>query len=488
MLPLPLAAMVEFLDALPLFFLNPSLSVHERTTLATRSRRTRTPLRLSRRDFVRRGAMGAAALMIGCGTRDDLEQKMISEMGGSSSDMGEMGLPDLADMKEMVDSGASVTPLSKQPFMQFGPQGEARLRFETLTEQGLDVRLERMGALSQEYLATTQTTQIDYTWPQEDIFAQAVPHRDLPGLHTLQQVRFEGLELGARYEWIVHQGDGVETRGSFLAGAPPDRGFRVGWISDTQFPACREVITALAAQSPDLVIHGGDLQYMSSPLDTWNGFFANMHPLLSLAPIHSCIGNHEYEDFDEFDIQYSRLFEGHGDAGSTIEYAALTYGNVRFLLLNSETDFDQRDSAQFQWMLDQFDAIEADGIRHTIVVFHHPVFTFGRHFPRLAARDVLHPIFVERRVTMVMSGHNHCYERFEVDGITYVVDGGGGANTTDPSASLEEVLMQRPGDQDLREAVERSTGSIILEFGADGTIGLERIDESGFIQDSATIG
>jgi Calcineurin-like phosphoesterase len=63
-----------------------------------------------------------------------------------------------------------------------------------------------------------------------------------------------------------------------------------------------------------------------------------------------------------------------------------------------------------------------------IALFHHPPYTCGGH---AGDRDVVRnwvPLFESYGVQLVLSGHDHNYQRFAPrDGVTYVVDGGGGA-------------------------------------------------------------
>ena len=396
-------------------------------------------------------------------------------MGGAE----EMGAPDM-------DSG--IVALSKAPWLQrVGPR-TARLRFETRSMQPLQVRLERAGAAASSFWPPPSPVQLTYEWPG-GVFARRIESPDEPGLHNVQQVVFEGLVPGEGYEWVVHQGRGEEVRGSFVADAPRERGVRIGWIADTMAPQSMECVNVLARQSPDLVIHGGDLQYMSNPLDTWNGLFEALRPLTAIAPFHTCIGNHEYEAQDEFTAQYKRLFEGHGDARSTLDYAGLTYGSTRVLLLNSEIEMATPGSAQRRWLEFELRAARAArSIRHTIVAFHRPYFTFSRSKPNFEVRDQLHPLLVEFGVPLVLTGHNHCYERFEVDGVTYVMDGGGGALSYNPDHHRQDVLDERPSDEGLRRFSDRSYGVTTAHIQPDGAIAMERVGASGQIVESYTIG
>jgi tartrate-resistant acid phosphatase type 5 len=62
-----------------------------------------------------------------------------------------------------------------------------------------------------------------------------------------------------------------------------------------------------------------------------------------------------------------------------------------------------------------------------IVAFHQPLYTAGIHPPAEDARREWGPLLRAGRVSLVLQGHNHAYERLEAGGVTYITTGGGGA-------------------------------------------------------------
>lgn len=62
-----------------------------------------------------------------------------------------------------------------------------------------------------------------------------------------------------------------------------------------------------------------------------------------------------------------------------------------------------------------------------IAVIHQPPYTAGLHRPDTTTQRVLVPLFRTHGVSLVLSGHNHSYERIVNGGVTYIVSGGGGA-------------------------------------------------------------
>jgi 3',5'-cyclic AMP phosphodiesterase CpdA len=65
--------------------------------------------------------------------------------------------------------------------------------------------------------------------------------------------------------------------------------------------------------------------------------------------------------------------------------------------------------------------------RWRIVAVHAPPYSAGYQGSDLAVRAAFTPLFVEYGVQLVLSGHEHDYQRSQViDGVTYVVSGAGG--------------------------------------------------------------
>ena len=80
--------------------------------------------------------------------------------------------------------------------------------------------------------------------------------------------------------------------------------------------------------------------------------------------------------------------------------------------------------AQTRWL--ERTLAERTGFRR-IVVFHHPPYTCGGHLGSAAIQRLWVPLFERYGVRLVLSGHDHNYQRFVRRGVTYVVHGGGGA-------------------------------------------------------------
>jgi acid phosphatase len=102
-------------------------------------------------------------------------------------------------------------------------------------------------------------------------------------------------------------------------------------------------------------------------------------------------------------------------------YYAFSAGPARVVVLDGN---DPADPAQAAFLRRQLRRA-TEPVR--IVAFHQPIYTAGIHPPAEDARRLWEPAFRAGRVSLVLQGHNHAYERLEAGGITYITTGGGGA-------------------------------------------------------------
>jgi len=109
--------------------------------------------------------------------------------------------------------------------------------------------------------------------------------------------------------------------------------------------------------------------------------------------------------------------------GSPYRYYTWSVGTTQFFMLDAN---NSGSAIQRAW-LDR--ALRASRAHVKIVVFHQPAFTSGLHPDNISAQRNWVPLFVRYHVTLVLAGHNHDYEHLKVDGIDYVVTGGGGQSS-----------------------------------------------------------
>ena len=116
---------------------------------------------------------------------------------------------------------------------------------------------------------------------------------------------------------------------------------------------------------------------------------------------------------------------GHGDdqlavLGMEGRWWSRTYGDVLLVGLDSN-ELDAPGQLEFLEA-----TLAASDARWRIVAVHHPPYSAGYQGSTLAVRTLLAPIVERHGVQLVLSGHDHDYQRSSpIDGVTYVVSGAG---------------------------------------------------------------
>ncbi|HEV2905506.1 MAG TPA: metallophosphoesterase [Pyrinomonadaceae bacterium] len=103
------------------------------------------------------------------------------------------------------------------------------------------------------------------------------------------------------------------------------------------------------------------------------------------------------------------------------EYYRFKKGNVAFYALNS----NYMDKKQVKWLEDE---LAKDTSDWKVAYMHHPPYSSGgKHGSDDQLREIIEPIFVKYGVNVVLTGHDHFYERIKPQkGIYYFVSGAGG--------------------------------------------------------------
>src|SRR5262245_47783469 len=95
--------------------------------------------------------------------------------------------------------------------------------------------------------------------------------------------------------------------------------------------------------------------------------------------------------------------------------------DVRFFALESDYPVPE----QIKWVEKE---LQDSGEKWKIAFFHHPLYSSGeRHGSDVTLRKALEPLFIKYGVSVVLTGHDHFYERLKPqNGIVYFVVGSGG--------------------------------------------------------------
>jgi hypothetical protein len=168
----------------------------------------------------------------------------------------------------------------------------------------------------------------------------------------------------------------------------------------------RALGAAVRAQKHDVLVTVGDNNYAHphSFLPNWRESFGWAHRVVA------ALGNHDV-DYGAGRYEFPILH-------MPSRYYARRSGEVELIVLDS----NNIDAAQTAFLERTLSTSRA---RWKIPIFHHPPYLCGSERPSLGVRDEWLPLFRRFHVRLVLNGHDHDYERFALDGTTYVVDGGG---------------------------------------------------------------
>jgi tartrate-resistant acid phosphatase type 5 len=153
--------------------------------------------------------------------------------------------------------------------------------------------------------------------------------------------------------------------------------------------------------------------------------------------------------------------------GSPRRWYTFARGPVRVVVL----DGNQPSSSAQRAFLARTLAAAREPVK--IVSVHQPPYTAGFHAPSATQQRLFVPLFRAHGVSLVLSGHNHAYERMVVGGITYMVTGGGGAAVY-PCVRLAPGLRRCAPEHHFLEVDAALSGIVVRAVRADGST-IERV-------------
>lgn len=322
--------------------------------------------------------------------------------------------PGRAASVELGLDGGEGARLVRGPYFTRVGEAEAHLAFETDLPSRAEVRFRALGGEGP--LAPLDRVVVDEV------------------LSTRHLMRLEGLLPGRAYRYRVSATapglSPVVADDDFHT--PPDarHPLRLVVTGDTRsgHEVHEQVVRAIAAEDPDLVLMTGDLVATGSDEAEWQRWFDIEAPLLRHVPVCSAIGNHEYWRNADGAPRFARLFEREGATWTSFDLSG-----VHVVLLDSEA---YRDPAQLAWLRRDLAEALTRHPRALLAVTHHGPYSSGLHGDNADAKRDYVPLLEAAGVTLLLSGHDHDYERGQVGGLRYIVSGGGGAELRAPRCGV----------------------------------------------------
>ncbi|WP_328700810.1 purple acid phosphatase family protein [Corallococcus silvisoli] len=218
-------------------------------------------------------------------------------------------------------------------------------------------------------------------------------------------------------------------------------------------------VMAMPQWRSELLLTLGDNAYPSgTEAELQAHLFTPMAPLLREVPMFATPGNHEYVTAQAQPYLDNMYLPTNNPQGSE-RYYSFDWGPVHFLALDSNCAVGLASpdrctlAAQKAWA-------EADLIASSrlwkVAFFHHPSWSSGVHGSQLTMRRQFGPLFEKYGVDLVLTGHDHDYERskpmhgdaeasYGQRGIPYLVVGSGGA-------TLRPFSSPQPAWTEVRDA------------------------------------
>jgi len=230
-------------------------------------------------------------------------------------------------------------------------------------------------------------------------------------------------------------------------------------------------LAQLASQrhSPNFIIHAGDGVQEFDNLQQWQTDFYDPltnYNLAQHAPIIYAHGNHDFDPKKSYKYTTDAL------------WYSFTIANTRWIVLDSNTDDERQDL----WLSRELSSPETQNAGFKIVVVHVPPFMEfweplawhvkkEKHWGEFV-RTRFVPLFRKYGVDLVISGHQHNYQRGQSDGTVYTIIGGAGG----------ELDFDRVEDWSFYNVVRQTHHYILMEIWSNKII-WKAYDLEGYIID-----
>ncbi len=207
----------------------------------------------------------------------------------------------------------------------------------------------------------------------------------------------------------------------------------IGDYGHTSANAAR-VAALVGSWNPDFVLTTGDNNYPSGAAETiddnigrgYSAFIGDYQGAYSGGSATNrfwpSLGNHDFVAMTCDETTCRGPYLDYFTLPGNERYYDVDLGPVHLFAVNSvpgEPDGVTAGSPQAAWLRD---VLAASGACFDVVYFHHAPYSTGRH----GSTDSMRWPFAAWGADVVFSGHEHSYERLDVDGTPYFVVGAGG--------------------------------------------------------------
>ncbi|MBS1122383.1 MAG: metallophosphoesterase [Deltaproteobacteria bacterium] len=260
---------------------------------------------------------------------------------------------------------------------------------------------------------------------------EARDHRQTSPAGRRHRFKLVGLPPETRIGYRVHAGASVSPRYAFHTMPAAGAAIRIGVYGDVRggHAIHGRLVQRMLGEGLDAVAVTGDMVLQGSDEADWQRFFAIATELLSQIPYYPAVGNHDV-GWEGADVagraeQMFALPPGPPDRPVGTFWYSRDLADVHLVFLDSNA---YERTEQETWLDRDLARARNKKARAIIVFTHDGPYARGFHGGNAIARDRYAPILARHHVDFVFSGHDHLYQRGELDGLRYVVTGGGGAS------------------------------------------------------------
>lgn len=374
------------------------------------------------------------------------------------------------------------TPVGARVLVGDDPGREAVVTWASGAPRG-DVRL--TDALGGERRVAAETA----PWPESRYRSNVAgvyrSQTEVAGQLYQHVARLDRLTVGSSYTYDV--GDATTRSGilSFATAPRQPEAFTFTAYGDSHpGPVARLVSERAAAAAPAFHLQLGDVSYagtLRAGMEAWYDAWSTEQTVMSVAPYMPAMGNHDRDQVNSSWWYHGRVWpmEYAGPASWTFRW-----GDLAVVSLWHDSEHSPLSPAVYAFADDALARWDAEGVRWTVVTLHAGPYSTGNHGSACLARGTLAPLFAEHGVDLVLSGHDHSYERSTpVDGTTYIVAGTGGAELY----PLSEPPLDPCGDPSWSAARQMRWGHVEVDVSKDALTGRFVDAETGGALDTFVI-
>ncbi|MEW5910907.1 MAG: metallophosphoesterase family protein, partial [Thermodesulfobacteriota bacterium] len=240
------------------------------------------------------------------------------------------------------------------------------------------------------------------------------------------------LEPEMEYAYRIRFGDKETQQYSFKTAPRKESPFTIAWISDpaSYTSVFKQILPNIPFHKPDLLVCVGRI---GRGAEEWHYFwFAPMREKNLLQTIPTIYSG-------DCCYAWGRIWWSYSAFPDNYEWYAFSYGNSRFILLDSNYKNLENNMVypkevvcgQDEWLKRQLQSQEWREAAFRIVVCHQPPFSDFRRDDQFfdgnsRVREEWVPLFEKYGVDMVISGHASPYQRGTRNGVIYTTIGGAG--------------------------------------------------------------